>query len=446
MHLDTTKEPYVTVNPCRLCMPLGASLALKGIRNCMPLIHGSQGCATYIRRFLISHFREPVDIASSSFSEETAIFGGDKNLIDALTNVTLQYHPEIIGIATSCLTEIIGDDIDKIIHKIRSELNCRLVAISTPSFKGSHCTGFHETVTALVKSMCTASSKVSSVTIAPPILSPSDLRYIRNLCTDFFDLHPVILPDYSESLDGGTWDVFTPVPEGGTPVTDISKAASESSTFIELGNRRENSAGSYLKTTFNTNHLLIDTPIGIEATDRFLDAIADIAGMEIPAELLKLRRRCIDNYIDAHKYVSGITAVVYGDEDMVPSIAAYCLEIGLKPVICASEGRIRAELERRVGLENISSMNIYEDTDFNTIETSVAEIRPDLMLGTGKGTHISIKYDIPLVRIGFPVHDRFGANRQLHAGYDGAMAMLDNIVNILLSRRQEDIPDGYSYL
>ena len=68
-----TEEPRckmnstATRNPCKLCSPLGASLVFKGIRGAVPILHGSQGCATYIRGYFISHFREPVDIASSNF-------------------------------------------------------------------------------------------------------------------------------------------------------------------------------------------------------------------------------------------------------------------------------------------------------------------------------------------------------------------------------------------
>lgn len=445
MHLDTNKSSYVTVNPCRLCTPLGASLAFRGIRNCMPLVHGSQGCATYIRRFLISHFREPMDIASSSFSEETAIFGGEQNLLDAFENVLRQYNPEVIGIATSCLTETIGDDVEKIIRSVQSRVPAKLVSVSTPSFKGSHCIGFHDTVTALVKSACTVVSNESSVFIAPPVVSASDLRYIKSLCKAF-SITPVLLPDYSETLDGGVWDTYTPIPEGGTPFTAISTAASPESVFIEFGSQRENSAGDYLSKTFGTKATHLDTPIGIEATDRFISILSDISGIEIPAEIQKSRGRCIDSYIDAHKYVSGVRTVIYGDEDMVPSLTAYCMEIGLNPVLCASEGKIKNELERRLSKDTVSKINVCEDADFDTIEKLITGLKPDLMLGTGKGNHISIKHEIPLVRAGFPVHDRFGANRLLHLGYDGALAMLDTIVNTLLSGKQENIPDGYSYL
>jgi len=74
-------EPLAaTRNACKLCAPLGACLALRGVAGAVPFLHGSQGCATYIRRYLISHFREPVDIAVSGFSEATTVFGGGDNL------------------------------------------------------------------------------------------------------------------------------------------------------------------------------------------------------------------------------------------------------------------------------------------------------------------------------------------------------------------------------
>lgn len=439
------RDPYVTVNPCRLCTPLGASLAFRGIRNCMPLIHGSQGCATYIRRFLISHFREPMDIASSSFSEETAIFGGESNLMEAIRNVIQKYDPEVIGIATSCLTETIGDDVNLIINRIKKEVPVRLIPVSTPSFKGSHVVGFHDTVNAVVKHCCIQKSKCSRVFIEPPILSPADVRHISMMC-NLFGIDPVFVTDYSETLDGGVWNEYTPIPQGGTPIEIIKDAGSGESTYVELGNLRENSTGIYLHNNFGTRNFKIDTPIGIESTDLFINALSTLSGKEIPAILKKVRNRCIDSYFDAHKYISGISAVVFGDEEMVPSMAAFCSEVGIIPVLCASEGKISNEIEMKMSSKNREHCTVIEDADFGSIEEKIEELKPDIMIGTGKGSHISIKYNIPLVRVGFPIHDRIGASRILHCGYDGAMSLLDSIVNILLSGKQENIPDGYSYL
>ena len=131
---------------------------------------------------------------------------------------------------------------------------------------------------------------------------------------------------------------------------------------------------------------------------------------------------------------------------MVPSIAAFCNEIGILPVLCASEGQIVFEIEKRISYDKRRNITIMEDTDFDTIEQMVKDLKPDIMIGTGKGNHISIKHNIPLVRVGFPVHDRFGASRIQICGYEGAMNLLDTIVNALLSRKQDKIPDGYSYM
>src|ERR1039458_8747998 len=81
------KEAFAsTRNACKLCAPLGACLALRGIAGAAPFLHGSQGCATYIRRYLISHFREPVDVAVSGFNEAATVFGGGDNLRNGLDN------------------------------------------------------------------------------------------------------------------------------------------------------------------------------------------------------------------------------------------------------------------------------------------------------------------------------------------------------------------------
>ena len=120
----------MTTNPCRLCAPLGAVLAFKGFRGMMPILHGSQGCATYIRRYLISHFREPVDVASSSFTEQTAIFGGKQQLLTAIANVRDRYSPEVIGIASTCLSETIGDDVSLFLKELETG-DLPVVTVST---------------------------------------------------------------------------------------------------------------------------------------------------------------------------------------------------------------------------------------------------------------------------------------------------------------------------
>src|SRR5271166_4382401 len=125
-----------TRNACHVCTPLGACLVFRGIERSIPLLHGSQGCSTYIRRYLIGHFRDPVDIASSNFSESSAVHGGGPILQQGLENVIRQYAPGLIGIATTCLSETIGDDVGMYLREFRRDNPQRdlpvLVHVSTP--------------------------------------------------------------------------------------------------------------------------------------------------------------------------------------------------------------------------------------------------------------------------------------------------------------------------
>jgi nitrogenase molybdenum-iron protein NifN len=186
------------VNPCTLCAPLGAVLASAGVSDTVPLLHGAQGCATYIRRYLISHFREPMDVASSSFGESQTVFGGESNLHRALDNVVRQYEPRLVTVATTCLAETIGEDVARLLRTYSETHRSGLpvVSASTPSFKDGHVEGFHTMVRALVESLATQRGpQTQTVNILPPIVSPADLRHLREIA-DAYGLAPTILPDY----------------------------------------------------------------------------------------------------------------------------------------------------------------------------------------------------------------------------------------------------------
>lgn len=212
------KAFVATRNACKLCTPLGASVVFKGVEGCVPLIHGSQGCSTYIRRYLISHYKEPVDIASTNFTEESAIFGGQTNLFTALDNINKQYNPKIIGIATTCLSETIGDDMQVFLQKYQSARNTEnipeLVYVNTPSFKGTHANGFHDAVCALVRRFADFTKSSKKINIFPGFLSTADLRHIKEIL-EAFDLKSTLLPNYSDTLDDEYNGNYERIPEGG---------------------------------------------------------------------------------------------------------------------------------------------------------------------------------------------------------------------------------------
>ena len=89
---------------------------------------------------------------------------------------------------------------------------------------------------------------------------------------------------------------------------------------------------------------------------------------------------------------------------------------------------------------------VREGSDFGDIEARVAGLKPDLLIGSSKGYRLARSLGVPLVRCGFPVHDRIGAQRIRLLGYAGTQELFDRIVNAVLEAKQEDSEIGYSYL
>ena len=82
-------------------------------------------------------------------------------------------------------------------------------------------------------------------------------------------------------------------------------------------------------------------------------------------------------------------------------------------------------------------------------ETAAAlpeELRPKMITGNSKGYAMARRLKTPLVRVGFPIHDRVGGPRVLHVGYKGAQQLFDRIVNTILASKQTESKIGYSYM
>jgi len=442
-----------TRNACKLCAPLGASIAIRGIEGALPFLHGSQGCATYMRRYIISHFREPMDIAASNFSETSTIFGGKECLYQGIKNVTSQYHPELIGIATTCLSETIGEDVASLLSRYeddhKNDGGPVLVPMSTPSYSGTHMDGFHAAVLAAVEKLAARQEGIKKqINLFPGMVSASDLRYLKEIVKDFA-LTSVLLPDYSDTLDGQALDTYNKIPAGGTPIASIRSTASSMGS-IEFGRTilHRKTAASFLEAEFGLPAHRLGMPIGVRETDMFFHCLEQLSRRDTPVKHQAERGRLIDSYVDGHKYVYGKRAVVYGEEDLVVGIAAFLAEIGVVPVLCASGGESGslAQSIAAVTPELEGKIVVREGTDFMSIAETAQQLAPDFLIGSSKGQSVARQLGVPLIRVGFPIHDRIGGQRILHLGYRGTQQLFDHVVNTIIERKQQDSPIGYSYI
>jgi nitrogenase molybdenum-iron protein NifN len=308
--------------------------------------------------------------------------------------------------------------------------------------------GFHEAVKATVVSLAVGGPKSRRLNIIPGFLSAADLRHLKEILDDF-NLAYTMLPDYSETLDGESWSEYQKLSPGGTPVSSI-RSMGQSAATLQLGKGLASldTAASYLQETFGVKAITLGIPIGIGETDRFFGALEEISGAAMPKKYEKERGRLVDAYIDGHKYVSGKRAVVYGEADFVASMASFLDEIGIVPALCATGASTRKFKETvSSGLAaGHRDIVIRDDSDFEDMLEICRSIGVDIVIGNSKGYSLAKNLNIPLVRAGFPIHDRIGGQRLLHVGYEGTQQLFDRIVNALIEHKQRSSAIGYSYI
>ncbi len=446
---------------------MGSALAFKGIENTIVLYHGSQGCSTYMRLHLAHHFREPVDIGSSALSERGAVYGGRENLKKGLRNVINRYSPKVIGVATTCLAETIGDDVPAIIREFKEEegigddpeKDIIIVPVSTPSYGESHVSGYIKAVNAVVRKFTEkpededktegTEEKSPGMKEAPEMkkatngkinlipvesLSPADVRELKEILAEMVGDY-TFLPDISETFDAPLKEDLPKIASGGTSLSDIADMPN-SRASLALGVVSKNLAVEYLEACHGVPGHNVPIPIGLSNTDRFFTELVRSLGCPIPEKYQKERGRLLDSMVDVHKYLYGVKAAVYGDPDTVFSLVTFMLELGMEPVLVATGSKSR-DFEERIRLlfgeirpELVPT--VLDDIDFDTLNDMVKKCKPEILIGNSNGRYIAKAEDIPLVRVGLPIHDRVGAQRILTVGYRGAMELLDRVTNAIL--------------
>ncbi|AEV67922.1 nitrogenase molybdenum-iron protein subunit beta [Acetivibrio clariflavus] len=445
--LDFTPKEYVdrkglVINPAKTCQPVGAMYAALGIHKCLPHSHGSQGCCAYHRKFLTRHFRDPVMASTSSFTEGAAVFGGGTNLKTAIKNVFSIYNPDIIAIHTTCLSETIGDDIPAIILQSQVPEGKIVIHANTPSYVGSHITGFSNMVKGMVKYLSKNSGVPNGkINVIPGFVNPADMREMKRILKAF-GAEFIMFPDTSGVLDAPMTGKYEMYPSGGTKVEELIDTGNSKAT-IALGSFASADGAFELDKKCKVPYTVLKTPIGIEATDRFLMEISKITGKEIPYELEEERGQVVDVMVDCHYHYHGKKVAIFGDPDLVIALTEFAISLGMIPkyVLTGTPGD---SFEKEVG-EMLKAAGVDGKVkaagDLFTLHQWIKEEPVDLLMGTTHGKYIARAEDIPFVRIGFPILDRSVHSYMPLVGYRGAMRIIEMISNTLLDRQDRDAAD-----
>jgi nitrogenase molybdenum-iron protein beta chain len=443
---EIVERKALTVNPAKTCQPIGAMYAALGIHGCLPHSHGSQGCCAYHRSALTRHYKEPVMAATSSFTEGSSVFGGQANLVQAIDTIFTIYNPDVIAVHTTCLSETIGEDIPQIAKKAQADGKVPkgkyVIHVNTPSYVGSHVTGFAGMTRSMVDYFAASTGrKLDQVNIIPGYVEPSDMEEIKRIA-DTLGVRTVMFPDTSGVLNGpqtGRHDMF---PKGGVTVDELISTGDSKAT-IALGRLASGPAARALDTKCKVPCEILDLPIGLKATDTFIDILRQTAGVSVPESITTERGQLLDIITDMHQYLYGRKVALVGDPDQLITLTEFLVSIDMWPIhiLTGTPGKDFETRILEITKEVPHRVNVRAAGDMFLLHQWVKNDPVDLIIGNTYVKYISRDEDIPFIRFGFPILDRVGHSYFPTVGYRGGMRLLEKILDVLLDRQDRDAPE-----
>ncbi len=445
----TTRERAGVINPMYDCQPAGAQYAGIGMKDCIPLVHGGQGCTMFVRLLFAQHFKENFDVASTSLHEDSAVFGGHKRIQDGLLTLVRRYPDlRIIQVITTCSTEVIGDDIEGNIKYALDQIavefpgrEVHIVPCHTPSFKSSQVGGYSECVLSTWKTIAKEkAAPTGKLNIFPGWVNPGDVQLLKHYAKEM-GVDADIFMD-TEDFDSPMLPDKTIHTHGRTTVEDI-KASTGASASLSLARYEAASTVDFLKKEFDVPGYQVSAPYGIANTDAMLEKISEITGKPIPASLVHERGVALDALQDlAHMFFANKKVAIFGHPDLVIGLAEFCLEVELEPtLLLLGDDNTRYKKDPRIiGLKNTVNfdMEVVCNADLWELERRVKDPskKYDLILGHSKGRYVAIDANIPMARVGFPTFDRAGLYRHPTMGYKGAMLLGEQIANAMFAHME----------
>jgi len=410
------------VNPLKMSQPIGAALAFMGVNNSMPLLHGSQGCTSFGLVLFVRHFREAIPMQTTAMSEVATVLGGFDNVEQAIVNIANRTNPSLIGVCSTGISEIKGDDLNSFLKVIRAshpELgHIALVDVSTPDFEGAFQDGWAAAVTRMIEELVEVppvETRLSRrINVLPGChITPGDIDELRDIF-DAFCLEPFFLPDLAGSLDGHIPVDFTPTTLGGASLEQIRIMGSASCT-VAVGEQMRGAAIT-LEHRTGVPYMLFDRLTGLAANDALMAFLSRQSGVPVPGKFRRQRSQLIDAMLDGHFHFGGKKVAIAAEPDLLAAMSHWLHEMG-----CEIQAAI------------------------TTTASPVLEGIPvaDLLVTHSHGRQAAERLHIPLFRVGIPVFDRLGAGHQVTVGYRGTRDLIFDVGNLLMANMHEPTPETW---
>lgn len=399
----------------RACVFCGSRVVLYPIADALHLIHGPVGCAAYtwdIRGSLSSGPELHRLSFSTDLHEKEVVFGGEKKLYAALSELIIKYKPEAAFVYSTCIVGVIGDDVEAVCKKVSEELLLPVIPVQAPGFNGTKKDGYKIACESLARLVGTSDREVPQLSI--------NILGDFNLAGELW-----ILLDYYRRMGIHVQATIT----GDGRVADIRSAHKASLNVVQC-------SGSmmHLARIMKENYGIPFMRVSYFGIEDMSDALYEVAAFFKSAELMDPAREIVREEFARlmpvlktyREKLEGKKAAIYvgGSFKAISLIKALRL-IGIRTVIVGSQTGTAEEYE--IIRELCDDGTIIVD-DSNPLELSrfVKETGADIFIGGVKERPIAYK-----LGLGFCDHNH--ERKEALAGYEGMINFAKEIYATAMS-------------
>ncbi len=345
-----------------------------------------------------------------------------------------RFKPQAMLVGASCTAELIQDDPGGLTRAL--QLPIPIVPLELPSYQKKENWGAAETFYQIVRVMASPDAPPPGFKRPPRepgqrascnILGPTALGFRHR-----DDVRAV-----RELLAQLAVDVNVIAPLGATPA-DLARLG-EADFNILMYPETGGQAASWLARTFD-QPVVRSIPIGLGATREFIAEVAALAGSD-PAPALHgapSHSSWYSHSVDS-TYLTGKRVFVFGDATHAIAAARIASqELGFTVVGLGTYGREFAREVREAA--KLYGVEALITDDYLQVEARVAELQPELVLGTQMERHIAKRLGVPCAVISAPVHVQdFPARYSPQMGFEGANVIFDTWVHPLMMGLEEHL-------
>ncbi|ABW16211.1 nitrogenase molybdenum-iron cofactor biosynthesis protein NifN [Parafrankia sp. EAN1pec] len=448
-----TSDRRPGLDPLRFSQPLGGALVFLGLAAAMPVMHGSKGCASFAKALLTRHFNEPVPLQTTGVTEVSAVLGSGDDLVANLDGIRAKQNPRIIGLLTTGVTEVSGEDVAGQVRQYIAMMNHTtpegaplIVRVSTPDFAGGLSDGWSAALRSLVATVPfdhadsdeypgtrsgfgagTGSAPETVAVLVGPSLSAADLDELCALIRSF-GMAPVLVPDLSGSLDGHLAPSWQPTTTGGTGLAQLRRL-DEAGLIITAGATAAE-AGVDLAARTAADLVQHDHLSGLAAVDSLVAELMTRSGRGPAPEVRRARARLADGLLDTHFVLGGARIALAMEPEALVAVGSLLHDVGAE--IVAAVSPTDAPVLATAPWDEIVI------GDLTDLEERALEGGAELLIGSSHVRTVADRIGAAHLAVGFPIYDRLGSALRTTAGYGGSLRLLVDAANRLLDHHQAD--------